>query len=70
MSVISLRLDNRDDKLVREYAKLNNISISEFIRKVVIEKIEDEIDVRAFDNALKNMKSTHTMDDVRKELGL
>lgn len=70
MSVISLRLDDRDDRLVREYAKLNNVSISEFIRKVVVEKIEDEIDVRAFDNALKNMKSTHTMDDVRKELGL
>lgn len=70
MSVISLRLDDRDDRLVREYAKLNNVSISEFIRKVVVEKIENEIDVRTFDNALKNMKSTHSIDDVRKELGL
>ncbi|MGL6064654.1 MAG: type II toxin-antitoxin system RelB family antitoxin [Fusobacteriaceae bacterium] len=70
MSTVSLRLDDRDDKLVREYAKLNNLSISEFIRKVVIEKIEDEIDIKAFDKAFTESEIVYSFHDAMKEIGL
>ena len=70
MSTVSLRLDDRDDRLVREYAKLNNLSISEFIRKVIIEKIEDEIDIKAFDKAFKKSEKTYSFNEAMEEIGL
>lgn len=70
---ISLRLNEKDTKLIKDYAKLNNISISDLFRQTVIEKIEDEIDLDAYNKAhkeyLKNPK-TYTLEEVKKELGL
>ena len=37
MSDILLKLNDRDERLIRDYTKLNNLSIAEFIRKVIIE---------------------------------
>lgn len=42
---ISLMLSEEDTKLIKDYAKINNMSVSDFIRQAVIEKIEDEIDL-------------------------
>lgn len=70
---ISLRLNEKDTKLIKDYAKLNNISISDLFRQTVIEKIEDEMDLDAYNKAyeeyLKNPK-TYTLKEVKKELGL
>ena len=70
---ISLRLSEEDAKLIKDYAKINNISVSDLIRQAVIEKIEDEIDLtvyrRALDESKKNPK-TYTLDEVEKELAL
>ena len=70
---ISLRLSEQDAKLIKDYAKLNNISISDLFRQTVIEKIEDEIDLEAYNKAyeeyLKNPK-TYTLEEVKKEFGL
>ncbi len=38
MSTISLRLNDRDDELVRKFAAIHNVSVSELIRNAVIEK--------------------------------
>ncbi|TAA72844.1 type II toxin-antitoxin system RelB family antitoxin [Planococcus salinarum] len=70
MPTISLRVDDRDSKLIRDYAKLKNTSVSDLMRNATIEKIEDEIDVENFDHVLANMEKTHSLDDVKKELGL
>ncbi|WP_392455604.1 type II toxin-antitoxin system RelB family antitoxin [Chryseomicrobium aureum] len=70
MTTISLRVDNRDSKLIRDYAKLKNTSVSNLMRTAIIEKIEDELDVENFDRALASMENTHSFDDVKKELGL
>ena len=43
MTVISLRIDTQEDKLIKEYAKAKNISVSALIRSSVLEKIEDEM---------------------------
>ena len=37
MSDILLKLNDRDERLIRDYTKSNNLSIAEFIRKVIIE---------------------------------
>ena len=70
MPTISLRVDDRDSKLIRDYAKLKNTSVSDLMRNATIEKIEDEIDVENFDRILASMETTHSLDDVKKELGL
>ena len=39
MPTISVRMTERDDKLIKEYAEMHNISVSDLIRNAVIEKI-------------------------------
>ncbi|XKE96493.1 DUF6290 family protein (plasmid) [Metaplanococcus flavidus] len=70
MATISLRVDDRDSKLIRDYAKLKNTSVSDLMRNAIIEKIEDELDVENFDRVFATMETTHSLDDVKKELGL
>lgn len=70
MATISLRVDERDSKLIRDYAKMKKTSVSDLMRNAIIEKIEDEIDLENFDRVLASMEQTYSLDDVKKELGL
>lgn len=70
MSTLSLRLDDRDSELIRRYAQMKNISLSDLVRSAVLEMIEDDLDIKAFDKAFNEMKSTYSLDEVKAELGL
>ena len=70
MSTISLRLNARDDELIRQYAAIHNISVSELVRDTVIQMIENEIDVAAFDKAVAETRATYTLDETKKKLDL
>jgi uncharacterized protein (DUF1778 family) len=70
MSTISLRLNDRDDELVRRFAAIHNLSVSELIRNAIIEKIENEIDVELFDKAVAETQAVYTLDETKKKLGL
>jgi hypothetical protein len=48
--MLSLRLEKEDERLIREYARFYGMTVSEFLRKAAIERIEDEYDL----NALKD----------------
>lgn len=68
---ISVRLSPEDTKLVQDFAKFKNISISELVRQAVIERIEDEIDLRAYKKAMAEYKAnpvTYTHDEIVKIL--
>lgn len=70
---ISLRLTDEDTILIKNYAALHNISLSELFRKAVLEKIEDEYDLAAYNKAMEEYQKdsiTYTLDEVEKELGL
>lgn len=70
---VSLRLNDDDAKLIKDYAALHNMSLSELIRQAVIEKIEDEYDLSAYNRAMEEFKKdsiTYSLDEVKKELGL
>ena len=70
---ISVRLSDKDMELIKTYAKLNNISLSDLIISGVMEKIEDEYDLECYNKAIeeyKNNPKTYTLDEVKKELGL
>ena len=70
---ISVRLSEGDTRLMKVYAEMNNISMSDLIRIAVIEKIEDEYDLKCYEQAMEDYKenpNTYTLDEVKKELGL
>lgn len=70
---ISLRLNEQDTELIKSYAALQNVSVSELIRRIVLERIEDEYDLKEYEKALAEYKAnpiTYSLDDVEKELGL
>lgn len=70
---ISLRLSDEDTLLIKNYAALHNISLSDLFRQAVMEKIEDEYDLVAYNKAMEEYKkdsTTYTLDEVEKELGL
>ncbi len=70
---ISVRLSDKDTELIKAYADMNNISLSDLVRNAVIEKIEDEYDLECYKKAMEEYKKnpkTYTMEEVKKELGL
>ena len=70
---ISVRLNDDDTRLMKLYAEMNNMSLSDLIRTAVIEKIEDEYDLECYEKAIKEHEEnpkTYTLDEVKKELGL
>ena len=44
---ISLRLNEADSMLFKKYAEMNGISVSELVRRSVLEHIEEEYDLQA-----------------------
>ncbi len=72
MSTISLRLNEKEDTLVRKYAELHHVELSSFIRQTIIEKIEDEYDLTLFNKVWEEEKNQDRIshDQVKKELGL
>jgi len=49
MSTVSVRLSDKELSLFKDYAKVNNKSISEIIRESVLSRIEDEYDLHVFE---------------------
>lgn len=70
---ISLRLNNNDSELIKAYAEMNGMSISELFRQTVLDRIETELDLMAYEQAMEEYKAdptTYVLEDVVKELGL
>ena len=68
---ISVRLNDEDTKLIKTYASINNISLSDLVRSAILEKIEDEYDLECYDKAMKEYKQnpvTYTLEEIKKEL--
>lgn len=52
---------------------MNGISVSELLRRSVLEHIEEEYDLLAYQEAIEEYREnpiTYTLDEVEKELGL
>ena len=70
---ISVRLNEKDTELIKAYASINNISLSDLIRNAVLEKIENEYDLESYNKAIEEYRKnpkTYTLDEVKEELGL
>lgn len=70
---ISLNLNEQDSALFQKYAEQKNMSVAELVRVVVLEKIEEELDLKAYEKAMEEFRRnpvTYSIDEVKKELGL
>ena len=70
---ISLRLSEKDAMLFKRYAELKNLTMTELVRQSVMEHIEDEFDLQAYEEAMAEYRAnpvTYTHDEVREMLEL
>lgn len=70
---ISLRLTQSESELIKAYADMHGVTVSELLRKSVLERIEDEHDLKAYEAAMAEYRRnpiTYSFEDVERELGL
>ena len=70
---LSLRLSREEEMLFKKYAEIKKISVSELIRQSVLERIEDEFDLKVYEQAWAAYQKepvTYTLEEVEKELGI
>lgn len=53
---VSLRLNDADSMLIKKFAELNGMTVSELVRQSVLERIEDEYDLKAYEKAMAEYK--------------
>lgn len=74
MSIISVRTTEEEKDLIKTYAEFFGMSVSEFVKTSVIERVEDIFDLRAIEEYEKSILNGTTevisLSDVKKQLGL
>ncbi len=69
MTTISLRVSDEQGELFKNYAQLHGISVSELVKQSVLEKIEDELDLTLYNEAMEEYKKnpvTYSHEEVRR----
>ena len=73
-STITVRLNKEEEKIYTRYAEFNNIPLSTLMKEALMEKIENEIDLKSvLEYELKvaeNEVEFYTLDEAKKLLGL
>ncbi|MGL5412029.1 type II toxin-antitoxin system RelB family antitoxin [Cetobacterium sp.] len=74
MSVISVRLNNDEETLLKKVADFEGIGLSSYIKKIVFERLEEEYDLKLAENAYKihteSNQKTYSFESVVEELGI
>lgn len=73
MTTISLRLNDREIDLFKRYAEMHGMTVSDLVRQSVLNRIEDEYDLKAYDKAIAEYQAnpvTYTHDEVKRMLEL
>ncbi len=68
---ISLRLSDEESKLIKSYAAMKRMSVSDVMRSAVITAIEDEYDLQTYYKAMEEFKKnpiTYSHEEVRRML--
>ncbi len=70
----SIRLTDEERRLAESYAKIHSISLGEAFKKALFERIEDEFDLVAADEAYdeyeKSGKKSRPIEELWRETGL
>lgn len=74
MSTISLRVTENEFNIFKTYAKHNNSTLSDVIRKTLLERIEDEYDLDVFKDYETERQTgtlkTRPINELWEDLGL
>ena len=74
MSIISVRTTDEEKKLIQEYSEFFGMTMSEFIKTSVVEKIEDLFDLASIESyeikVKKGLNQSYSHEDIMKEFGL
>lgn len=70
---ISLRLNDEDSKIIKAYAEMYGMTVSDLVRTTVLDRIENEFDLKSYNEAIEEYKNnpvTHSHEEVAKLLNL
>ncbi len=70
---MTVRMGDEETRLIKDYAKLHGITVSDFMRRAALEKIEDELDIKAAEKAYAEYlvdPETISHEELMKEFGL
>lgn len=73
MKMPTIKLSPQVERELKELAKIQGVRVSEYVRVIIHEKLEDMFDLQVFNDALDEYKkdsTTYTLDEAEKELGL
>ncbi|RHO29140.1 type II toxin-antitoxin system RelB family antitoxin [Amedibacterium intestinale] len=71
--MLSIRLNPQAEKELKEIAKFEGVSVSDYVRKIINEKLEDMYDMKLAEEAQMgyiNNPETFSHDEVGKRLGI
>jgi len=70
LPIVLLKLNDKEDILIRKYAELHNMELSTFIRQAVMEKIEDEYELSLFDKVLEEEQNKELInhEDLKRDM--
>ena len=56
-SMITIKLDETEKEIIQNYANNKGLTMSEFMKKVVLDYIEDEYDLKIYKEYLKEKEN-------------
>ena len=69
----TLALEPADEAFIEDCAAKENISVPDFLRRTIKEKVEDMKDLALYEKAMAEYKAdptTYTLDEMEERLGL
>jgi uncharacterized protein (DUF1778 family) len=72
-TTLSIRLSQDEKDFIRSYAELNRKSVATVVLESVMDRIEDDFDLKLYEQAKAQFEAdptTYTLDEVERELGL
>ena len=69
MATITIRMDDSDAELVRKYARFEGVTLSDFARNAILEKIEDAHDLQELRDAIAHdTGERYSLDEILADL--
>lgn len=69
MGTMTVRMNDQDAELVRKFAQFEGVTISDFARNAILEKIEDSYDLQELRQAIaQDTGKRFSIDEVLAEL--
>ena len=74
MTTITLKTTEEEKKILKEYAKFNGMSLNQYIKQSMLEKIEDEYDYKvaesAYEEFVNNGEKATPFEELLKSYGI